>query len=59
MAAQVVIGRNLVTRWHECWVQPGLAIIERHLPRGAPLLKVNVSRLVELTIEITTDAQRD
>lgn len=35
IAAQVGVGRNLVTRWRERYVQLGLAGIERDLPRGA------------------------
>lgn len=38
IAAQVGVGRNLVTRWRERYVQLGLAGIERDLPRGAPPL---------------------
>lgn len=56
IAAQVGVGRNLVTRWRERYVQLGLAGIERDLPRGAPPLRVDVARLVELTIESTPDA---
>lgn len=56
IAAQVGVGRNLVTRWRERYVQSGLAGIERDLPRGAPPMKVDVARLVELTVESTPDA---
>lgn len=56
IAAQVGVRRNLVTRWRERYVQLGPAGIERDLPRGAPPLRVDVARLVELTIESTPDA---
>ena len=51
IAAQVGVGRVQVARWRERYAQSGLAGIERDLPRGAPPVKVNVARLVELTTQ--------
>ena len=51
IAAQVGVGRVQVARWRERYLQSRLAGIERDLPRGAPPVKVNVARLVELTTQ--------
>jgi len=51
IAAQVGVGRVQVARWRERYAQSRLAGIERDLPRGAPPVKVNVARLVELTTQ--------
>ncbi len=51
IAQQMGIGRVQVSRWRERYAQSGLAGIERDLPRGAPAVKVNVERLVELTTQ--------
>ncbi|CAG2155360.1 IS630 family transposase [Cupriavidus numazuensis] len=48
IAEQLRIGRVQVSRWRERYVQSGLAGIERDLPHGAPPLKVDTARLVEL-----------
>ena len=45
------VGRVQVGRWRERYAQAGLAGIERDLPRGAPPVKVDVARLVELTTQ--------
>lgn len=56
IAAQVGVGRVQVSRWRERYAQSRLAGIERDLPRGAPPVKVDVARLMELTTESRPDA---
>jgi len=51
IAQQLRIGRVQVSRWRERYAQSRLAGIEHDLPRGAPPVKVNVARLVELTTQ--------
>jgi transposase len=51
IAKQLGIGRVQVARWRERFAQSRLAGIERDLPRGAPPVKVDVARLVELTTQ--------
>jgi transposase len=51
IAEQLGIGRVQVSRWRERYVEAGLEGIERDLPRGAPPLKVDVQKLVELTTQ--------
>ena len=51
IAAQLGMGRVQVARWRARYAQSRLAGIERDLPRGAPPLKVDVVRLVELTTQ--------
>jgi len=51
IAAQLGAGRVQVARWRERYIQFRLAGIERDLTRGAPPVKVNVARLVELTTQ--------
>jgi transposase len=51
IAAQLGVGRVQVARWRERYARFRLAGIERDLPRGAPPVKVNVARLVELTTQ--------
>lgn len=51
IAEQLGIGRVQVSRWRERYAQLGLAGIERDLPRGAPPVKVDAARLVELTTQ--------
>jgi transposase len=45
------VGRVQVSRWRERYIESGLEGIERDLPRGAPPVKVDVQRLVELTTQ--------
>ena len=45
------IGRVQVARWRERYLESGLEGIERDLPRGAPPVKVDVAKLVELTTQ--------
>ena len=42
-------GRIQVSRWRERYLESGVEGIERNLPRGAPPVKVDMARLVELT----------
>ena len=51
IAKQVGVGRVQVSRWRGRYAQSRLAGIESDLPRGAPPVKVDVARLVELTTE--------
>jgi transposase len=51
IAQQLGVGRVQVSRWRERYSQLRLAGIERDLPRGAPPIKVDVARLVELTTQ--------
>ena len=49
IAQALGVGRVQVARWRERYVEFGLEGIERDLPRGAPPVKVDVQKLVELT----------
>ena len=49
IAEQLAVSRVQVARWRERYVESGLEGIERDLPRGAPPMKVDVQKLVELT----------
>ena len=51
IAEQVGVGRVQVSRWRGRYAQSRLAGIESDLPRGAPPVKVDVARMVELTTE--------
>src|ERR1700675_156440 len=51
IAEQLGVGRVQVSRWRERYVQSRLAGIEHDLPRGAPPVKVDSARLVELTTQ--------
>ncbi len=56
IAAELGIGRVQVARWRERYAESGLAGIEQDLPRGAPPVKVDVTRLVELTTQSKPEA---
>ena len=56
IAAQLGVGRVQVGRWRERYAEARLKRIERDLPRGAPPVKVDVTRLVELTTQSTPKA---
>jgi len=56
IAEQLGIGRVQVARWRERYLESGLQGIERDLPRGAPPVKVDVAKLVELTTQSTPEA---
>jgi len=51
IAMKLGVGRVQVARWRERYAQSRRAGIERDLPRGAPPVKVDVARLVELTTQ--------
>ena len=53
IAQEVGVGRVAVARWRQRYLESGLEGIEKDLPRGAPPLKVDVSKLVELTTQGT------
>ena len=53
IAAKLGVGRVQVARWRERYLLAGIEGIERDLPRGAPPVKVDVARLVELTTRST------
>ena len=55
IAKQLGIGRAQVARWRERYLVGGLQGIERDLPRGAPPVKVDVARLMELTTQTTPE----
>jgi transposase len=56
IAEQLGVGRVQVARWHERYLESGLQGIERDLPRGAPPVKVDVAKLVELTTQSKPEA---
>jgi transposase len=51
IAEQLGVGRVQVSRWRERYERLRLAGIERDWPRGAPPVKVDAARLVELTTQ--------
>ena len=51
IAEQLGVGRVQVSRWRERYVESGLEGIQRDLPRGAPPVKVDVQKLVDLTTQ--------
>jgi transposase len=51
IAQRLGVGRVQVSRWRQRYAESRLAGIERALPRGAPPVKVDVARLVELTTQ--------
>ncbi|MFO8108817.1 IS630 family transposase, partial [Pseudomonas aeruginosa] len=56
IAVQLGIGRVQVARWRQRYLESGMRGIERDLPRGAPAVKVDVARLLELTTQSTPEA---
>jgi transposase len=56
IAEQLGIGRVQVARWRQRYLESGLQGIERDLPRGAPPVKVDVAKLVELTTQTKPEA---
>lgn len=56
IAQMLSLGRIQVSRWRERYAQLRLPGIERDLPRGAPPMKVDVARLVNLTTQSTPEA---
>lgn len=51
IATQLGVGRVQVARWRERYLQSGLQGIERDLPRGAPPVKVDLTKLLDLTTQ--------
>jgi transposase len=51
IAVKLSVGRVQVARWRERYAHARLAGIERDRPRGAPPVKVDAARLVELTTQ--------
>ena len=56
IAEQLGVGRVQVARWRQRFLEAGLQGIERDLPRGAPPVKVDISRLVEMTTQSKPEA---
>ena len=56
IADRLAIGRVQVSRWRDRYAESRLAGIEQDLPRGAPPVKVDVARLVELTTQSKPEA---
>jgi len=56
IAEQLGIGRVQAARWRQRYLESGLPGIERDLPRGAPSVKVDVAKLVDLTTQTTPEA---
>lgn len=56
IAGQLGIGRVQVARWRQRYRECGMQGIERDLPRGAPAVKVDVTKLVELTTQSQPEA---
>jgi transposase len=56
IAERLAIGRVQVGRWRDRYAASRLAGIERDLPRGAPPVKVDVAKLVELTTQTSPEA---
>ena len=56
IAEQLGIGRVQVARWRERYLASGLQGIEQDLPRGAPPVKMDVAKLVELTTQSKPEA---
>lgn len=56
IAEQLGVGRVQVARWRQRYLDSGVVGIERDLPRGAPPVKMDVAKLVELTTQSTPEA---
>jgi transposase len=56
IAEALGVGRVQVGRWRDRYAEAGLTGIERDLARGAPPVKVDVARLVELTTQTQPEA---
>ena len=56
IALKLGVGRMQVARWRDRYAQSRLSGIERDLPRGAPPVKVDVARLIELTTQSQPEA---
>jgi transposase len=56
IAQELGIDRITAGRWRQRYIESGLAGIERDLPRGAPPVKLDVAKLVELTTQTQPEA---
>lgn len=56
IAQELGVDRITAGRWRQRYIESGLAGIERDLPRGAPPVKVDVAKLVELTTQTQPEA---
>jgi transposase len=56
ICAQLGVGRVQVARWRQRYLESGLQGIERDRPRGAPPVKMDVAKLVELTTQTKPEA---
>ena len=56
IAEKLGVGRVQVSRWRERYAKSRFAGIERDLPRGAPRMKIDVARLMELTTQSKPEA---
>ena len=56
IAQELGIDRITAGRWRQRYIKSGLAGIERDLPRGAPPVKVDVAKPVELTTQSQPEA---
>ena len=56
IAQELGVDRITAGRWRQRYIESGLAGIKRDLPRGAPPVKVDVAKVVELTTQSTPQA---
>ncbi|WP_242947884.1 helix-turn-helix domain-containing protein, partial [Acidithiobacillus albertensis] len=56
IAERLGVDRLQVARWRKRYLEHRLSGIERDLPRGAPPVKMDVARLVELTTQSKPEA---
>jgi integrase len=56
IAQELGVDRITAGRWRQRYIESGLSGIERDLPRGAPPVKVDVAKLVELTTQTQPEA---
>jgi transposase len=56
IAEELGVDRITAGRWRQRYIESGLAGIERDLPRGAPPVKLDVAKLVELTTQTQPEA---
>ena len=56
IAEQLGVGRVQAARWRQRYLDAGVAGIAQDLPRGAPPVKVDVAKLVELTTQSTPES---
>ena len=56
IAQELGVDRIAAGRWRQRYIESGLPGIERDLPRGAPPVKLDVVKLVELTTQTQPEA---